>query len=130
MRRYNIKLFAVLLLTLIYSTSVFSQLSDEGDYIFIAEKELEERTGYVKMGLKGSEELFSIFGMESSSEDEPIYFDPFGNIFYRKIDEEFVEVASIKIYEEYAEITNEEDRICVVPSEKYEATLVRTACDS
>lgn len=130
MRRYNIKLFAVFLLTLIYSTSVFSKLPDEGDYLFIADEELEGERGYVKMGLKGSEELFSIFGTESLSEDEFIYFDPFENIFYRRVAEDFVEVASIKIYEDYAEITNEEDTICVVPSEEYELTLVRSVCGS
>ncbi len=126
----NRKLLAVFLLIFSYSTFVFGQPLGKGDYIFITDEELESEAEYIKMGLKGSKEFLSVFKLEPSSEDKVIYFDPFKNIFYREAYGDFVEIASIKIYEDYAEITNEKETICVVPSEEYELTLVRSECDS
>lgn len=127
---YNRKLLVVFLLILSCSTFVFGRSLGEGDYIFITDEELELKEAYLKMGLKGGRDFLSVFSLEPSSEDEFIYFDPFKNIFYKKTTEGFVEVASIKVYEDHAEISNEKETICISPSTEYELTLVRTSCDS
>ncbi len=126
----NRKLLTVFLSILSYSTFVFGQPLGKDDYIFITHEELQSKSEYIKMELKGSRDFLSVFKLESSSEDKVIYFDPFENTLYRETTEGLTEVASIRIYEEYAEITGDEETICVVPSEEYELTLVRSECDS
>ena len=126
----NRKLLAVFLLILSSSIFAFGRSLGEGDYIFITDEELKSKKAYLKMVLEGSKDFLSVFSLEPSSENEFIYFDPFENIFYKKTTEGFVKVASIKIYEDHAEISNEKETICISLSKEYELTLVRSGCDS